>query len=102
MKDCIKKLCETVDELVLKASLNTATMASLYSRLNRLSSDISPTQTWKEQIESGYQIKGIEQANEDSASRYWIDHPSARWSGRDYVRGRPAKIEQSSNSLYSV
>lgn len=50
-------------------------MASLTARLSRLGDDIPPSQIWKEAIETGYQTKGLEQANEDFSSRHWIDHP---------------------------
>lgn len=85
-KNRLQNLFKYTDDLTLQETLRSKHTTSLIARLEKLVGPNTSTNMWREVVQSHSLLSGIEGAEEDAASRSWINQVPRGWSGRDFVR----------------
>lgn len=82
----IKNLNNYNDNGTLAQITAGATTLQLVARLEKLAGPIPCEQIWKQRLIDAPTLKGLEQANEDIASRQWLHSKPTGWTGKDFVK----------------
>lgn len=74
------------DDLIAQFVFQTPYILDLMRRLEAIMGNQPPDIHWAGVVKDSPLLKGLETANEDPASRSWINAKPPGWIGRDYVR----------------